>query len=192
MTKVGFNAILGDINNIRKECKMEKNYDGYCRIYSTEVDYSESSYDQIGVDLKVANNKIVDCFAEKPEQYEQNGYTFVEENALDEASDISNNMEKIVGEDFKDIIFESAMENKFLGQDPSHYSESECVIRFEYISEDYFMHRKKKAFSTPEEMKAHDQKVADILQAKENKNTLGKTDTLSRLAGMKNEHTGGK
>lgn len=171
---------------------MEKNFNGCFRIYSTEVDYGEGSYDQIGVCLKVENNKIIDCFAEKPEKYKDNEVFIIYENALNEASDVNNNMEKIVGENFKDLILESALENKFLGHNLSRYDESECVIRFENSSEDYFMQRKQKAFPTEEALKAHDQKVADILQAKENKNTLGKTDTLSRIAGMKNERTGGQ
>lgn len=166
---------------------MEKNFNGYFGVYGT------CGGDTIGVCLKVENNKITDCFAEKPERFGYGGLA-VEINFIDEVTDVNNNIEKIVGEDFKDLIFEGTLENKFLGRNLSddYDGEFEFIIRFRNSSEDYFMRRKQKAFPTPEEMKAHDQKVADILQAKENKNTLGKADTLSRIAGIKNERTGGQ
>lgn len=171
---------------------MEKNTDGYYRIFTNQLNFGdfgdESTFnDEQGLYLKIDKDKIIDCFVEKSITMYNMGETYPKPNSLNKIGDVENNLEKLVGESFKDFVLKGALDNEFLGKNLTALygdNDSDCVIRFVKSSEENFTKEKQKAFPTKAEMKAHDQKVADILQAKENKNTLGNC-VLSKIAEMK-------
>lgn len=162
--------------------QMEKNYDGYYRMFTIWTGDYSSCYDK-GISIKVENNKIIDCFLETTE------------NQDNQLGNLNNHFGEIIGENIKDFAFDCVVNNKFMDKDFNSYNytyDNTLDLLFQKSSEENFTMEKQKAFPTEDELKAHDQKVADILQAKENKNALGKTDTLSKIADMKNGRTGGK
>ena len=128
-----------------------------------------------GIYLKVANNKIVDCV--EPLK----GHNCIK-------YDLEENLQKVVGENIKDFMFNSVLTSTIVNTNVSKIG----YITIDSIKDEEYADSKRKVFDTEAELKAHDQKVADILQAKENKNTLGKTDMLSKIAEMKNGRTGGE
>ena len=154
---------------------MAKNFDEYYGCYNLctvwDDNYGYTSKD--GIYLKVENNKIVDCV--EPLK----GHNSIKYN-------LEENLQKVVGENVKDLVLNSVITSKIVGKDVSRIG----YITFREIEEAEYADSKRKVFKTETEMKAHDQQVADILQAKDNKNTLGKTSVMDKIADMKSR--GGK
>lgn len=150
------------------ENKMNECYILY-GIWTDSFEYSE----QPGIFLKSQDNKIIDCF-------DSNKYNYF---------NVEGNLDKIIGENVRDFIWNSIATHKILNLDLSDIENE--YLTFHPTDNDFFMQRKKETFNA-EEIIEHDKKVASILQSKENKNTLGKSDMLNKIADIKNARTGGK
>lgn len=159
------NRIAGMKGGYSGEDAMEKNYDGYYSVGYTSVD---AGIDGARCYLQVSDGKISDCVYWDAEHRKNKSTTKQEEDAI--------------GKDVKDFFVE-----KFIETDLYRIWNADKIDSLEFIEQ---KNRIFDRFGISEE--EHNQRVADILQAKENKNTLGKADTLSRIAGIKNERTGGK
>lgn len=146
---------------------MEKTMNGCYDLCTVWTD----SYGYVGRDgiyLKVENNKIVDCV--EPLK----GHSCIK-------YDLEYNLRTVIGENVKDFILDSVETSKIAGTDVSKIG----YVTFGSIENEKYSRSKHEVFATEAELKEHDQKVADILQAKENINALGKTDMLSKIADMK-------
>ena len=156
--------------------------DGYYELYTIWTDWGEYSIED-GIYLKAENNKIVDCVEPKyhngvDTEYRRSGPDYYLEEKL----------EKVIGENIKDFILDSIASNKIIDVDVTSWNAE--FITFQYMSEECYIKSKNLTFATEEEMKAHDQRVAAILQSKENKATLGKTDVMDKIAELKNSRGG--
>jgi len=159
---------------------MEKNIDGYYELYTIWGDGTEYSVED-GIYLKAENNKIVDCI--EPKYY--NGVD-TERMSNGPSYYLEEKLEKVVGENIKDFILDSIKTNTIINY------HDECVecVSFKPITEEHYIKSKNLTYATEEEMKAHDQRVAAILQSKENKATLGKTGVMDKIATMKTGRSG--
>jgi hypothetical protein len=144
---------------------MEKNFDGFYSLYLQSIDGSE----KLNIySLKVQDNKIVDSV-----------YSPYSDNVVVSEADYKNSMD-IIGENVKDFFTERLI---------SQGTVSGCTA--ETISEKDFQTTKSEILNTLGiSERNHQNRISSILQSKENKATLGKTDTLSKIADMKNGRSG--
>ncbi len=171
---------------------MEKNYDGYYVLQNNSgaYDYCHIHY------LQVQQGKIVDCVYEVDEHEGYFRETYLrEKEALKNAPDyekikfekaedryLEKNqrtrcMQAALGEDIRDFLLDKMLNDygwKSYKTDSLGYIENkDRILGYLGISEEEHNHR-----------------VADILQSKENKATLGKTGVMNKLTEMKNGRSG--
>lgn len=152
---------------------MEKNYNGY---YSSYLYNSELGENNDIYYLKVRDNKIVDAAHISWDDGGVWSYPTVSDNACKYSLEA-------IGENFKDFMLDQFMTN----------TEGCEGTSLKMIDEKAFEYRK--SYMLKElgiSQQEYNQKVADILQAKENKATLGKTGVMDKIATMKSGHEGGK
>lgn len=148
---------------------MEKNYNGY---YELHFEETESCSENDWHYLKVKNNKIIDA-------------SFAQQFGDMDANEVEKQLKEVIGENFKDFVLDKVFYNE--------HNYAWYVREFEDNDFNYYEHAKERnrislGLSEPEYQK----KIADILQAKENKATLGKTGVMDKIAIMKSGHEGGK
>lgn len=146
---------------------MEKTFNGYYRVGETCEYDGTANYLYY---FKVQNNKITNA-------------SFIH---TEDAGQVNNELKKVIGEDFKDFIIEKMFDNNYNSSD-NKWSAEEMTDdeRKEYK---YYKDENRKTLGISEQ--DYQKQIDSILQSKENKAILGKTDVMDKITELKNGRNG--